>query len=61
MCVPRVALEQAQTDIIFGIFDSDQSGYIEEKEGLAIAHYMDSTNKEGFWKNFLAMCDTDGT
>merc|ERR1712196_703972 len=47
---------------IFDLFDYDQSGYIEEKEGLEMAFYLDKTNMEkgAYWKMLLEKMDSDG-
>jgi len=51
---------KAQTDIVFGMFDADNSGFIEEAEGHALAHYMDNSDKAAFWAHCLNVMDTDG-
>ena len=47
---------------IFDLFDYDQSGHIEEKEGLAMAFYLDKTDmeKSAYWARLLSKMDTDG-
>ncbi len=47
---------------IFDLFDFDASGFIEEKEGLEVAFYLEKSNadKPAYWAKMLADMDTDG-
>ena len=46
---------------LFKLMDPDESGFIEEKEGLTLAHFMDANpmHKMGYWKDMLKEMDTD--
>lgn len=54
------SLDEVLSDI-FEIYDVDGSGYIEQGEGLAIAHHMGyNKDKQNFWQNMLNDMDEDG-